>query len=59
MGYKFSLTFGGGAMRRISARTADERYRVEAEARFIGADLLVSIWGGEPLTTSCECIPEL
>ncbi len=34
-------------MRRITARTAAESYRVEAEALFLGADLLVAIWGGD------------
>lgn len=34
-------------MRRITAKTAEESYRVEAEAIFLGEDLLVAIWGGE------------
>lgn len=34
-------------MRRISVKTAEESFRVEAEATFVGDDLLVAIWGGE------------
>jgi hypothetical protein len=34
-------------MRRIAVRTSEDDYLVEAEAVFIGDDLLVYIWGGE------------
>ncbi|MDP6709035.1 MAG: hypothetical protein QF893_22055 [Alphaproteobacteria bacterium] len=34
-------------MRRITVRTSDADYLVEAEAVFIGDDLLVYIWGGD------------
>ncbi len=34
-------------MQRIAVRTSDADYLVEAEAVFIGDDLLVYIWGGE------------
>jgi hypothetical protein len=33
-------------MRRVTARTAADNYLIEAEAMFLGEDLLVAIWGG-------------
>ncbi|MDP6343785.1 MAG: hypothetical protein QF491_09655 [Alphaproteobacteria bacterium] len=34
-------------LNRITARTAEDDYLVEAEAVYLGDDLLVYIWGGE------------
>lgn len=36
-----------GSLVRISAATAARRYNIQAEAVWIGDDLLVYIWGGE------------
>jgi hypothetical protein len=36
-----------GALRRVKVKTRAKAYNVEAEAVWVGADLLVYIWGGE------------
>lgn len=36
-----------GSLKRIRVRTRAKAFNVEAEAVWIGADLLVSVWGGE------------
>ena len=35
------------SLQRVSVRSAEESYKLEAEAVRIGADILVYVWGGD------------